>query len=115
MHQVQVQGDNTDDAWTAQDDAALISLILNKLRLRQSDWDEAARRLGKGMGKGGRDSMGERWRLLAGEGGDVGKGKGKGLRRSTGGLKRRGLDTMMEFGPEIQRRGGLELSWVELS
>ena len=99
MHQVQGQGVNDD--WTAQDDAALVSLILNKLRLRQSDWDEAARRLGKG-----RDSLGERWRLLAGEGGDVGKGKGRGLRRSTGGMKRRGLETMMEFGPEIPQREG---------
>ena len=86
---------SNEEKWTDEDDKALVSTILNKLGLRQSDWDEASRRLGKGH-----DSIGERWRLLAGEG-DVGQRKVL-LRRSQGGLKRKGLE-VMEFGPEIHK------------
>ena len=91
---VDIEGDTEmGDGWTAQDDDALVSLILNKLRLKQSDWDECAQILGKGH-----DSIGERWRMLVGEG-EVG------LRRSKGGLKRKGLRDWegVEFGPEIEK------------
>lgn len=76
------------DAWTPSDDSALVSIILDKLRLRPSDWDECARRLGKG-----KDSIGERWRVLVGEG-------NVGLRRSSG-ISRRKHVQLLEFGPEI--------------
>lgn len=60
-------------------------MILHKLRLRQSDWDDCARKLGKG-----KDSIGERWKMLVGDG-EVG------LRRGKGGRKR-GKVGEMEFG-----------------
>ena len=76
--------------WSPLDDSALVSLILHKLRLRQSDWDECARRLGKG-----KDSIGERWKLLLGEG-EVGLRMGSGKQR-------RGNVQRMEFGGSLER------------
>ena len=58
--------------------------------MRQSDWDECARRLGKG-----KDSIGERWKLLVGDG-EVG------LRRGSGG-QRRGNVQRLEFGGPLER------------
>ncbi|KAK0512554.1 hypothetical protein JMJ35_004571 [Cladonia borealis] len=69
---------------SSEEDSQLISLILHKLRLKQSDWDECARRLGKG-----KDSIGERWKLLLGEGGEMG-----GLRRGRGRRVRGGVEGM---------------------
>lgn len=63
-----------------------MALILNKLRLRQSDWAECARKLGKE-----KDSIGKRWAHLLGDG-EVG------LRRGSG-EQRRGNVRRMEFGP----------------
>lgn len=74
-----------EEDWCSSDDSALVSMILNKLRLRQSDWDDCARRLGKG-----KDSIGERWKVLVGN-------KEVGLRRGKGG-KKRGTVAQMEFG-----------------
>ncbi|KAL9070298.1 MAG: hypothetical protein Q9161_004991 [Pseudevernia consocians] len=79
--------DEEDDAeWTTPDDSALVALILNKLRLRQSDWDECARQLGKG-----KDSVGKRWAHLLGDG-EVGLRRGSGIRK-------RGDVHRMVFGP----------------
>ena len=76
--------------WSSPDDSALVSLILHKLCLRQSDWDECARRLGKD-----KDCIGERWKLLVGDG-EVG------LRRGSGG-QRRGNVQRVEFGGPLER------------
>ena len=70
------------DDWTPEDDAALVQLILQKFRLKSSDWEDCAALLGKG-----RDSIGERWKVLVGEG-EVG------LRRGRKG--RMGLEGLME-------------------
>lgn len=79
--------DNDDESeWSTTDDSALVSLILNKLRLRPSDWDDCARKLGKE-----KDSIGRRWKHLLGDG-EVG------LRRGTG-KRMRGNVSRMEFGP----------------
>lgn len=69
-----------------------MALILNKLRLRQSDWDDCARKLGKE-----KDSIGKRWAHLLGDG-EVG------LRRGKGGLKR-GYVNKMVFGPPLPLPG----------
>lgn len=83
------QGQEKDDAeWSTGDDSALVALILNKLRLRQSDWDECARKLGKE-----KDSIGKRWAHLLGDG-EVG------LRRGSG-KQKRGNVHKMEFGPPL--------------
>ena len=81
-----------DTPWTPNDDSALIGLILNKLQLRQSDWDECARKLGRGKA-----SIGERFRVLVGEGPAEAP-----MRRGSGQL-RRGSVQKMVFGPEIVR------------
>ena len=65
----------------------LIALILKKLDLKQEDWDECAKTLGKG-----RDSIGERFRLLVGNG-EIGLRRGAG-RKSRGVIPK--MD--MEFG-----------------
>ena len=86
--------DSPDEAaeseWCSSDDSALVSIILRKLQLRQSDWDECAQRLGKG-----KDSIGERWKLLVGEG-EVG------LRRGSR-AQRRGNVQRMVFGSPLVR------------
>ncbi|CAF9929834.1 MAG: hypothetical protein ALECFALPRED_004461 [Alectoria fallacina] len=78
------------ETWSTGDDGALVALILNKLRLRPSDWDECARKLGKE-----KDSIGKRWAHLLGDG-EVG------LRRGSGRLER-GNVHQMEFGPPLPR------------
>jgi len=64
-----------EENWCSSDDSALVSMILHKLRLRQSDWDDCARRLGKGKG-----SIGERLKMLVGDG-EVGLRRGKGRKK----------------------------------
>ena len=56
--------------WNSEDDGKLVALVLEKLMLKKSDWDDCAKRLGKG-----KDSIGERWRILVGEG-EVGLRRG---------------------------------------
>lgn len=65
-----------------------MALILNKLRLRPSDWDECARELGKE-----KDSIGKRWAHLLGDG-EVGLRRGSGKRT-------RGDVHKMVFGPPL--------------
>ncbi|KAM0804723.1 hypothetical protein BDR22DRAFT_918561, partial [Usnea florida] len=77
---------NDSPPWSTHDDSALVALILSKLQLRQSDWDECARRLGKG-----KDSIGKRWRFLLGDG-------GVGLRRGRGERRRGGVGGVIDFG-----------------
>ncbi|CAD6563805.1 MAG: hypothetical protein ASARMPREDX12_000068 [Alectoria sarmentosa] len=81
---------SSSETWSTGDDGALVALILNKLRLRPSDWDECARTLGKE-----KDSIGKRWAHLLGDG-EVG------LRRGAGRLER-GNVHQMEFGPPLPR------------
>ncbi|KAI9669803.1 MAG: hypothetical protein M1829_005058 [Trizodia sp. TS-e1964] len=61
--------------WTRAQDAALVQLVLERLRLDQDDWDECARALGRESG-----SVGRRWKELMGEG-SVGMRWGRGGRR----------------------------------
>ena len=92
------KGLETSDAdmdWTTSDDTALVQLILNKLRLRQSDWEDVSHQLSV---SGNKDSFGERWKMLVGEG--TGSEYGELRRRSKGIQRRRALQSM-EFGPEI--------------
>ena len=83
--------------WTASDDSALVQLILDKLRLRRSDWEDCSRQLNL---NGGKDSIGERWKMLVGEG--TGSEYG-GLRRRSKGVQRRSALQGVEFGPEIRK------------
>ena len=55
-------GDDLGDEWTADDDRALVGMVLGKLRLSERDWAECARSLGKRDCRG----VGRRWRDLVG-------------------------------------------------
>ncbi len=57
--------------WSAEEDRVLVELVLEKLKLTKSDWNECARRLGKDSG-----SIGKRWKELVGEG-NVGLRRGR--------------------------------------
>ncbi|MCJ1412592.1 hypothetical protein MMC19_006689 [Ptychographa xylographoides] len=63
--------------WDAEDDHALVELVLDKLRLSRREWDECARVLGTDGA-----SLGKRWKVLVGEG-EVGlkvrRGMGMGM------------------------------------
>lgn len=52
--------------WTAEDDRVLVELVLEKLRLTKSDWQDCARSLGRD-----KHSVGRRWKSLM-AGGEVG-------------------------------------------
>ena len=52
--------------WTTEEDRLLVELVLEKLKLTKSDWQDCARSLGKDRG-----SVGKRWKSLMGNG-DVG-------------------------------------------
>lgn len=61
-----------DSEWTNEEDRFLVELVLEKLKLSKSDWQDCARSLGKDRG-----SVGKRWKSLMG-GGEVGlKGRGR--------------------------------------
>lgn len=47
--------------WTDDDDRQLVEMVLGKLRLTKSDWEECARTLGKDS-----RSVGKRWENLLG-------------------------------------------------
>ncbi|KAJ5146017.1 uncharacterized protein N7515_000581 [Penicillium bovifimosum] len=49
------------DVWSPQEDQDLIELVLERCRLSQAEWDECARLMG-------RRDVGDRWRVLVGEG-----------------------------------------------
>jgi hypothetical protein len=61
---VEVEADG--EAWTAEDDRILVELVLDKLKLSKSEWQDCARSLGKD-----RHSVGRRWKTLMAHG-DVG-------------------------------------------
>jgi hypothetical protein len=54
------------EEWTTEEDRVLVELVLEKLKLSKSDWQDCARSLGKDRG-----SVGRRWKSLMG-GGEVG-------------------------------------------
>jgi hypothetical protein len=54
------------EEWTTEQDRILVELVLEKLKLTRSDWQDCARSLGKDRG-----SVGRRWKSLMGAG-DVG-------------------------------------------
>ncbi|KAI0166011.1 hypothetical protein GGR57DRAFT_1968 [Xylariaceae sp. FL1272] len=47
------------ERWSVEDDRILVELVLDKLKLSKSDWQECARSLGKD-----RNSLGRRWKSL---------------------------------------------------
>ncbi|KAF4625943.1 hypothetical protein G7Y89_g12220 [Cudoniella acicularis] len=51
------------DAWSTEEDRLLVELVLEKLKLTKSDWQDCARSLGKD-----RSSVGKRWKSLMGAG-----------------------------------------------
>lgn len=60
------------EQWSTEEDRLLVELVLEKLKLTKSDWQDCARSLGKDRG-----SVGRRWKSLMG-GGEVGlKGRPK--------------------------------------
>jgi hypothetical protein len=62
-----VEGREKDgDFWSTEEDRLLVELVLEKLKLTKSDWQDCARSLGKDRG-----SVGRRWKSLMG-GGEVG-------------------------------------------
>jgi len=54
--------EDEDMSWTSDDDRQLVELVLGRLQLSKSDWEECARSLGKGDGH----SVGKRWEGLLG-------------------------------------------------
>lgn len=68
----------TSTSWTAADDSALVSTVLEKLQLSRHEWNDCARILGKD-----KDSLGRRWRMLVGDG-EVGLRRGQGRRGRVG-------------------------------
>ncbi|KIN04115.1 hypothetical protein OIDMADRAFT_102431 [Oidiodendron maius Zn] len=64
-----------EEEWSTEQDRILVELVLEKLKLTKSDWQDCARSLGKDRG-----SVGRRWKSLMGAG-EIGlKGRGR-LRR----------------------------------
>ncbi|KAL2128933.1 hypothetical protein VTI74DRAFT_8457 [Chaetomium olivicolor] len=63
------------ETWSTEEDRILVELVLEKLKLTKSDWQDCARSLGKDRG-----SVGRRWKSLM-INGDVGLKRG-GLRRA---------------------------------
>jgi hypothetical protein len=58
-----VETDLGDGEWTTEDDRILVELVLEKLKLSKSEWQDCARSLGKD-----RSSVGKRWKSLMGAG-----------------------------------------------
>ena len=54
------------ERWSAEDDRVLVELVLEKLKLSKSDWQDCARSLGRD-----RASVGRRWKSLVASG-DIG-------------------------------------------
>lgn len=61
-----IEGQETNNEWSTEEDRMLVELVLEKLQLSKSDWRDCARSLGKDRG-----SVGRRWKSLLGAG-DVG-------------------------------------------
>jgi hypothetical protein len=65
------------EEWTSEDDRLLVDLVLQKLKLSKSEWQDCARHLGRDKA-----SVNKRWRTLFGNG-EVGlRGRGVGRERS---------------------------------
>jgi hypothetical protein len=66
------------EEWSDEDDRLLVELVLEKLKLTKSEWQDCARSLGKDRG-----SVGRRWKSLmaVGEVGLKGNGRGRGRER----------------------------------
>jgi hypothetical protein len=62
--EVEVEADG--ETWSTEDDRILVELVLEKLKLSKTDWQDCARSLGKDRG-----SIGRRWKSLM-VNGDVG-------------------------------------------
>jgi hypothetical protein len=62
----QADGDAGSESWTAEDDRILVELVLDKLKLTKTEWQDCARSLGRD-----RHSVGKRWKSLMANG-DVG-------------------------------------------
>jgi hypothetical protein len=62
------------DEWSSVEDRLLVELVLEKLKLSKSDWQDCARSLGKDRG-----SVGRRWKSLVGSG-EVGLKSSRGRR-----------------------------------
>lgn len=62
-----VEGEETqgtgEDEWSTEEDRLLVELVLEKLKLSKSDWQDCARSLGKDRGK-----VGRRWKSLMSSG-----------------------------------------------
>lgn len=70
-------GRNTSIDWSSEEDRQLVELILGKMRLNKSDWQDCSRTLGRGSG-----NIKARWNSLLG-GGEVGlKTRARGERRT---------------------------------
>jgi len=67
--------DHDDDEWSTEEDRILVELVLEKLKLSKSEWQDCARSLGKDRG-----SVGKRWKSLM-SAGEIGV-KDRGARRS---------------------------------
>lgn len=65
-HDEPLPEEDEDDEWTSEDDQMLVELVLEKLQLSKSEWQDCARSLGKD-----RHSVGKRWKSLI-SAGDVG-------------------------------------------
>jgi hypothetical protein len=59
-------GEAGSESWTAEDDRILVELVLDKLKLTKTEWQDCARSLGRD-----RHSVGKRWKSLMANG-DVG-------------------------------------------
>ncbi|KAE8452234.1 hypothetical protein EG329_001701 [Mollisiaceae sp. DMI_Dod_QoI] len=67
-------GRDEEEEWTTEQDRLLVELVLEKLKLSKSEWQDCARSLGRDRG-----SVGRRWKSLMAVG-DVGlKGRPKGM------------------------------------
>jgi len=60
------EGEDDSELWSSAEDRLLVELVLEKLKLSKSDWQDCARSLGKDRG-----SVGRRWKSLMG-GGEIG-------------------------------------------
>lgn len=82
--QQQAQDEDREEEWTTEEDRLLVELVLEKLKLSKSEWQDCARSLGRDRG-----SVGKRWKSLM-AGGDIGlKGRLRNGGSSTS--KRRGI------------------------
>jgi hypothetical protein len=71
----EAQDGGKEGEWTTEEDRLLVELVLEKLKLTKSDWQDCARSLGKDRG-----SVGKRWKSLMGNG-EVGL-RSRGSRRA---------------------------------